>query len=91
MVDRSAVPARVDLRGLVEDELGRLGPHGGNLLLEEGLQADRQAGRQLAELRQRQHDAVRERLAAAGVGPDEARFRSAVGLASSSLGEQAAA
>jgi predicted Zn-dependent peptidase len=32
-----------------------------------------------------------ERLAAAGVGPDEARFRSAVGRASSSLVEQAAA
>ena len=32
-----------------------------------------------------------ERLAAAGVGPDEARFRSAVGLASYSLGEEAAA
>jgi predicted Zn-dependent peptidase len=32
-----------------------------------------------------------ERLAAAGVGPDEARFRAAVGRASSSLVEQAAA
>src|SRR5204863_576885 len=32
-----------------------------------------------------------ERLAAAGVGPDEARFRSAVGLASATLLEQAAA
>jgi predicted Zn-dependent peptidase len=32
-----------------------------------------------------------ERLAAAGVGPDEARFRSAVGRASTSLVEQAAA
>jgi predicted Zn-dependent peptidase len=32
-----------------------------------------------------------ERLAAAGVGPDEERFRSAVGRASTSLGEQAAA
>src|SRR3954469_18952494 len=32
-----------------------------------------------------------ERLAAAGVGPDEARFRAAVGLASSSLGQEAAA
>jgi len=32
-----------------------------------------------------------ERLAAAGVGPDEARFRAAVGQASSNLGEQAAA
>jgi hypothetical protein len=32
-----------------------------------------------------------ERLAAAGVGPDEARFRAAVGQASSTLGEQAAA
>ena len=32
-----------------------------------------------------------ERLAAAGVGPDEERFRSAVGRASSSLREQAAA
>ena len=29
MVDRSSVPAWVDLRGLVEDELGRLGRHGG--------------------------------------------------------------
>ena len=32
-----------------------------------------------------------ERLAAAGVGPDESRFRSAVGRASSSLSERAAA
>ena len=32
-----------------------------------------------------------ERLAAAGVGPDEARFRAAVSHASTSLGEQAAA
>jgi len=32
-----------------------------------------------------------ERLAAAGVGPDEARFRTAVGYASSTLVEQAAA
>jgi hypothetical protein len=32
-----------------------------------------------------------ERLAAAGVGPDEARFRSAVGRASEKLVEQAAA
>jgi len=32
-----------------------------------------------------------ERLAAAGVGPDEGRFRSAVGRASATLVEQAAA
>jgi hypothetical protein len=32
-----------------------------------------------------------ERLAAAGVGPDEEHFRDAVGRASQSLGEQAAA
>jgi hypothetical protein len=32
-----------------------------------------------------------ERLAAAGVGPDEEHFRAAVGRASQSLGEQAAA
>jgi hypothetical protein len=32
-----------------------------------------------------------ERLAAAGVGPDEERFRAAVGRASASLGQQAAA
>jgi predicted Zn-dependent peptidase len=32
-----------------------------------------------------------ERLAAAGVGPDESRFRAAVGRASSSLSERAAA
>ena len=31
MVDRRGVPARVDLRRLVEDELGRLGRHGGIL------------------------------------------------------------
>jgi hypothetical protein len=35
MVDRRSLPAGVDLRGLVEDELGRLGRHGANSLLEE--------------------------------------------------------